>query len=74
MDGYKTFNTAPFASYTTKELEARVAIELPMRSPLGVVGARERMVAEIARRARRDAGDVTVMTPGEHLRRFQAVA
>ncbi|TIW56699.1 MAG: hypothetical protein E5V54_11310 [Mesorhizobium sp.] len=53
------FKTAPFAAYTTKQLQIAI-----------VAGsqASDRMHAEIARRARVEAGDVEVMTPGERLR------
>lgn len=52
------FPTAPYPGYTTAELQA--AIAAGRGNPV--------MVAEIERRALRDAGDVSVMTPGERLR------
>lgn len=54
------FKSAPFAGYTTKELEVR------MINADDVTAAKMR--AEIERRAKRDAGDRSVMTPGERLR------
>jgi len=56
------FKTAPFAAYTTKELIA--AVERAETS----AEASAKMVAEIVRRAQRDAGDVSVMFPAERLR------
>jgi hypothetical protein len=56
------FKTAPFAAYTTKELTAALG-----RAEISDDTSR-RMVAEIARRAQRDAGDVSVMYPAERLR------
>lgn len=64
MDNYSAFNTAPYTAYTTTQLN-------------GFVDAgrgNDVMVAEIARRAKRDAGDVSVMTPGERLRRARAAS
>lgn len=58
------FKSAPFAGFTTKELEAAIA-----RGSLNGMG--DKMRAEIERRAKRDAGDVSVMTPGERLRHVQ---
>lgn len=60
------FKTAPFAAYTTKELTA--AVERVETSE----DACRRMVAEMARRAKRDAGDVSVMYPAERLRYAKA--
>jgi hypothetical protein len=62
------FKTAPFAAYTTKELTAAVD-----RAETAA-DARVKMVAEIARRAQRDAGDVSVMYPAERLRFAKANA
>ena len=56
------FKTAPFAAYTTKELTAALG-----RAEVSD-DTNRRMVAEIARRAKRDAGDVSVMYPAERLR------
>lgn len=56
------FKSAPFAAYTTKELAASVE---RASAPAETIA---KMVAEIARRAQRDAGDVSVMYPGERLR------
>ena len=55
------FPTAPYAGYTTKQLELFIAQGR----------GSEKMQAEIERRAARDAGDVSVMTPGERLRYFR---
>jgi hypothetical protein len=55
------FATAPYPAYTTNELHAFVAAG--RGNPV--------MLAEIARRAARDAGDTSVMTPGERLRHIQ---
>lgn len=57
------FPTAPYPGHTTAQLEA--AIAAGRGNPV--------MAAEIERRARRDAGDVSVMTPGERLRHVQLV-
>jgi hypothetical protein len=62
MDGYATFNTAPYAAYTTAELNAAVAAGR----------GTEKMIGEIERRAKVAAGDESVMTPGERLRRIRA--
>tara|TARA_R110000868_G_scaffold396275_1_gene668414 strand:+ start:548 stop:751 length:204 start_codon:yes stop_codon:yes gene_type:complete len=56
------FKTAPFAAYTSKELID--AVERAENS----AEARTKMILEIARRAQRDAGDVSVMYPAERLR------
>jgi hypothetical protein len=56
------FKTAPFAAYTTVELTAALD-----RAEVSDDTSR-RMVAEIVRRAKRDAGDVSVMYPAERLR------
>ncbi len=53
------FKTAAYPAYTTAELKAAIA---------GGSANSEKMVAEINRRAKRDAGDVSVMTDGERLR------
>lgn len=55
------FPSAKYPAYTTVELRAMAATET---GPALAV-----MIAELERRARRDAGDVSVMTPGERLRR-----
>jgi hypothetical protein len=60
------FKTAPFAAYTTAELTAAAA-----RDGANYVAA-AKMLAEIARRAQRDAGDVSVMYPAERLRFVRA--
>ena len=57
------FATAPYPAYTTNELHAFVAAG--RGNPV--------MLAEIARRAARDAGDTSVMTPGERLRRARGI-
>ena len=56
------FKTAPYAAYTTDHLIAAIANG----------NGTEKMVAEVARRAKRDAGDVSVMMPGERLRYARA--
>lgn len=56
------FPTAAYPGHTTTELTA--AIAAGRGTPA--------MIAEIDRRARRDAGDVSVMTPGERLRHARA--
>jgi hypothetical protein len=56
------FKTAPFAAYTSAQL--REAVERGENS----ADARAKMIMEIARRAQRDAGDVSVMYPAERLR------
>ena len=55
------FATAPSPGFTTAELLA--AIAAGRGNPV--------MTAEIERRALRDAGDVSVMTPGERLRHIR---
>lgn len=62
MDGYKTFNTAPYAAYTTKHLEVAIAEGR----------GNETMISEVARRAAVAAGDLSVATPGERLRAARA--
>lgn len=57
------FKTAAFSGYPTAELKLAIA--------RGSSKA-EAMQAEVDRRAARDAGDVSVMTPGERLRHFRA--
>lgn len=59
------FKSAPFAGFTSRELEARVA-QLSDDDP-----KRYQMLAEIARRERVAAGDRSVMTAGERLRYAQ---
>lgn len=58
------FKTSAFPGYTTQQLRDW--------APSRPEGIRRQMEAEIARRARRDAGDVSVMTPGERLRLARA--
>ncbi len=53
------FATKPFGSYTVSNLEAFIA---EGRDTEG------KMAAEVARRAKVKAGDVSVMTPAERLR------
>ena len=57
------FKTAPYPAYTTAELLAVIADGR----------GNPTMLAEIARRAARDAGDTSVMTPGERLRRARGI-
>jgi hypothetical protein len=54
------FKTASYPGYTTVQLTEFIAAG---RDATG------RMAEEVARRAKRDAGDVSVMTDGERLRR-----
>ena len=53
--------TGKYPAYTTVELREMATTT---SGPAAAV-----MIAELERRARRDAGDVSVMTPGERLRR-----
>jgi hypothetical protein len=53
------FKGAPYGSYTTEELKGFIAEATGLRKAT--------MVAEVERRAKRDAGDVSVMTDGERL-------
>lgn len=62
MDNFSTFNTAPYPAYTTAQLQAAV----------DAGRGNEKMVGEIARRAKVAAGDLSVATPGERLRRIRA--
>jgi hypothetical protein len=62
MDNYSSFNTAPYASCTTDHLKAAVAEGR----------GNDKMVGEIARRAKVAAGDFSVATPGERLRAVRA--
>lgn len=55
------FNAGAYPAYTTAQLEAALA---EGRIP----EVAERMRAELDRRARVAAGDVSAMTPGERLR------
>ena len=59
------FKSAPFAGHTSAELQAAVNRGEDPRLA---------MRHEIARRAQRDAGDVSVMTPGERLRHARKAA
>ena len=62
MDNFETFNTAPYTAYTTSQLQAAVSEGR----------GNEKMVNEIARRAKVAAGDYSVATPGERLRAVRA--
>lgn len=62
MDNFETFNTAPYPAYTTAQLEAAIAEGR----------GNEKMVGEVARRAKVAAGDYSVATPGERLRAVRA--
>jgi hypothetical protein len=55
------FPTAAYPGHTTAQLQSAVAAGRGTPA----------MLAEIDRRARRDAGDVSVMTPGERLRHIR---
>jgi hypothetical protein len=58
MDNFKTFNSAPYPGYTSAEL-----IDAAFLSPFGA-----EMRAEVARREKVAAGDLSVATAGERLR------
>lgn len=58
------FKTAPYPSYTTMQLQ--IFIKEPHQLNAATVA---KMQAEVDRRAKVAAGDVSVMTPGERLRR-----
>ena len=62
MDNFAAFNTAPYTAYTTAQLNAAVAEGR----------GNEKMVGEIARRAKVAEGDLSVATPGERLRAVRA--
>jgi len=55
------FATAPYSAYTAAQLLAFIAAN--RGNPV--------MLAEIERRTLRDAGDISVMTPGERLHHIQ---
>lgn len=57
------FPTASYPGLTTTELLNLIADGR----------GNPRMIAEMARRAARDAGDTSVMTPGERLRRARGI-
>lgn len=59
------FKSAPFSAYSTPELETRITA---LRGDGFSVDVVVKMRAEINRRAKVEAGDVSVMTPGERLR------
>lgn len=58
------FQSAPFPAYTTAHLR-----EIADNMLVPETGAKMR--AEIERREKRDAGDVSVMTPAERLRHIR---
>lgn len=60
------FKTAAYPGYTTEQLREW--------APSRPEGIRRQMENEIERRAKRDAGDVSVMTDGERLRRARGQA
>jgi hypothetical protein len=60
------FKTAPYASYTSVELQKIVDHGFVTDEVKSV------MISEIARRIARDAGDVSVMFPAERLRFVRA--
>jgi hypothetical protein len=65
MDNYEAFNAgACYLSMTTAQLRASIAEGR----------GNDRMVGEISRRERRDAGDISVMTGGERLRLLRSAA
>lgn len=55
------FQTAPYPGMTSEQLERAI----------GEGRGNDVMIAELIRRQRRDAGDVSVMTPGERLRHIR---
>lgn len=59
------FKSAPFSGYTTEELLASIARN---NDKIG-----NHMQAEVDRRVKVKAGDITVMTPGERLRYYAQV-
>jgi hypothetical protein len=66
------FKTAPYSGYSTPQLREFVAKIDDMNNPtLEVQNRRSVMFAEIERRERVEAGDVSVMTDGERLRRVR---
>lgn len=60
------FKTAPFASYTTRQLQEFIDTTVPCTDDQ--YEKNEAMEREIVRRAKVAAGDVSVMTDGERLR------
>lgn len=74
------FKTHPYPSYTTAELRERVAgweannVAARAAGLQAGVDVYDRMRAEIERRAKRDAGDVSVMSDGERLRHVRQAA
>lgn len=62
------FKTASYPAYTTDQLRAMLANTECVRHQI----YRDAVAIEIARREKRDAGDVSVMTPGERLRLARA--
>lgn len=64
------FNSAPFAGYTDADLRHR--LETHELTSVNHIAQAARFRAELDRRAKRDAGDTSVMTPGERLRYIKA--
>ena len=61
------FKTAAYPAYTTAELRRWLA-EHASGTRQFADGQYHKICAELTRRAKRDAGDVSVMTDGERLR------
>lgn len=61
------FKTAAYPAYTTAELDLML-LKHEERRVILPAKIKADITAEIARRAKRDAGDVSVMTDGERLR------
>lgn len=65
------FKTAKYPAYTTADLSRWLADHTAGKSLLAANQYRD-VCAELTRRAKRDAGDVSVMTDGERLRAAKA--
>lgn len=61
------FKTASYPAYTTADLRRWLAAHTEGKTLLAA-GQYHKVCAELTRRAKRDAGDVSVMTDGERLR------
>lgn len=61
------FQTAAYPAYTTAELSRWLADHSEGKLLLAA-DQYQKVCSELTRRAKRDAGDVSVMTPGERLR------
>ena len=67
------FKTAAFPAYTTADLRRWLAQHTEGQKMLAA-DQYHKVCAELTRRAKRDAGDVSVMTDGERLRHIRAEA